>query len=72
MWDISDIKGLHNEQHFDLVNLDGAIPFHHINKSMYEDYNQDKSQRSGINVSSLLTSSDESETDRGRRRGIRR
>jgi hypothetical protein len=72
MWDISDIKGVHNKEYFELISLNGAIPFHHINKSIYEDLNQDMSQRSGINVSSLLPSSDESETDRGRRRGIRR
>ena len=72
MWDISEIKGVHNEQHFDLINLDAAIPFHHINKSMYEDFNQRMKQSGGMNVSSLLPSSDEMETDRRHRKGISR
>jgi hypothetical protein len=62
--ELTGIKGLHNKEHFDFISIDGAKYFHQIN--------QDMSQGSGIKVSSLLPSSDESETDRGRKSGIRR
>jgi hypothetical protein len=62
--ELTGIKGLHNKEYFDFISIDGAKYFHQIN--------QDMSQGGGIKVSSLLPSKDESETDRGRRRGIRR
>jgi Relaxase/Mobilisation nuclease domain len=62
--ELTGIKGLHNKEHFDFISIDGAQYFHEINQGM--------NQGGGVKVSSLLPSSDESETDRGRRRGIRR
>jgi hypothetical protein len=66
--ELKDIKGLHNKQHFDFMRLDEAKSFHHLNPDMQEDL----TQGSSINVSSMMPTSDESETDRGRRGGIRR
>jgi hypothetical protein len=62
--ELTSIKGLHNKEHFDFISIDGAQYFHEINQGM--------NQGGGVKVSSLLPSSDESETDRGQRRGIRR
>jgi hypothetical protein len=62
--ELTGIKGLHNKEYFDFISIDGAQYFHQINQEM--------SQGGGVKVSSLLLSSDESETDRGQRRGIRR
>jgi hypothetical protein len=64
IWDVNDIKGLHNKHHFDFISIDGAKYFHELN--------QDMKQGGGMNVSSLLPSSDETETDRRQRRGISR
>jgi hypothetical protein len=65
---LKDIKGLYNKQHFDFMRLDEAKSFHHLNPDMPEDL----TQGSTINISSMMPTSDESETDRGRRGGIRR
>jgi Relaxase/Mobilisation nuclease domain len=62
--ELTGIKGLHNKEHFDFISIDGAKYFHEINQGM--------NQGGGVKVSSLLPSSDESETDRGRKSGIRR
>jgi hypothetical protein len=57
---LKDIKGLYNKQHFDFMRLDETKSFHHLNPDMPEDL----TQGSSMNISSLLPSSDESETDR--------